>query len=254
MRALFVFCLLVVLGSRSAKSQDIQIDINQFDSWIFSNMQSAENARRLLGDRIEMEIDRITFSTPLREDQILKIRFAGKGDIKRFFDDVEDARDEFRKVQAKGEIDQNNINDIYQLAMPLQQRISQGLFGKTSLLKKVAQATVDDQQASEIRARDERLRELKSRAAMMAFLANLGRQVPMTHAQREKFLELMLKNIKISDPANRYVSYLVMFEVSELPRAKLTEIFDTAQMVAINKNRQQGVAMKATLKQMGLIE
>jgi hypothetical protein len=254
MRTLFVICLLVVLGARSAKSQDFQIDMNQFDSWIFSNMQSAENARRLLGDRIEMEIDRITFSTPLRDDQIRKIRFAGKGDIKRFFDDVEIARDEFRTMQAKGDINQNNINDIYQLAMPLQQRISKGLFGKTSLLKKVAQATVDAQQAAEMRARDERLRDLKSKAAMMAFLANLGRQVPMTHAQREKILELMLKNVKISDPANRYVSYLIMFEVSELPRAELNEIFDEAQMVAIEKNCKQGVAMKATLKQMGLLE
>ncbi len=246
-------CLSLAVVSFSASAQNFEIDIAQFDNWIFSGMQNAQVARTTLAARAKMEIQRISFSTPLRDEQVEKLEFAAKGDIKRFYDDVEKAHRQFHAMQAAGEINQANLNDVYQIASPLAQRLNQGLFGKDSLLKKVAHNCVDNEQADKLRAGDKLERKRQSDTAVTAFIANLGRQIPMTHSQREDLLSLLSENVSLSNPSHQYVAYQLMYEMSELPQPKLKAIFDEAQYKALEKSFAQGIMMKANLKRMGLM-
>ncbi len=248
------FCLVAMSVHASAQNRQFEIDINQFDNWIFSRLGNSQNARKMLADRAQMEIDRIGFSTPLRESQIKKLRFAAQGDIKRFYDDVDKAHREFHAMQDAGEIGQENINELYQIAAPLSQRLNKGIFAEESLLKKVARGCVDSDQAKQLRDQEERQRKLQSDVAITGFVATLGRQVPMTHVQREKLMTILTENVKLSDPGHQYVSYLLNYEMSKLPQPKLKAIFDEAQYKAIEKNFAQGIMMKANLKQMGLLD
>ncbi|TWU17924.1 hypothetical protein [Allorhodopirellula heiligendammensis] len=252
MMRFFLSCLCLLAWSTHASAQNFEIDITQFDSWIFSNLGNTDNARQTLADRAEMEIDRMSLSTPLRDDQIKKLRFAATGDIKRFYDDVDQAHREFYAMQKAGEIGQENVNELYQLAAPLMQRLNNGLFGETSLLKKVARGCVDKEQAAVLREREERRRKLKSEIAITSYVATLGRQIPMTQTQRADLMTLLTENVQLSDPNHQYISYLLMYEMSKLP--KLKTILDDAQYKAIEKNFQRGVMMKATLKDAGLLD
>lgn len=246
------FCLIV--SGATVSAQNFEIDINQFDSWIFSRMQNATLARQKLAAQAQMEIDRMDLTSTLQESQIRKLQFAAKGDIQHFFDDVDVAHRQFHAMQAAGEIGQANINEVYQLASPLSQRLSQGIYDDDSLLKKVARGCVDDKQAKQLREREQRQQKLDSDAAIMIFLANLGRKVPMADIQRQALVEMMTENITLRDPKHNHASYMLMYEMSELPQAKLQSIFDDAQYEAIKKNFQPGIMMKENLKQMGLLD
>lgn len=252
-RLLMVWLSLLAIGT-PVPAQNFEIDITQFDSWIFSGMQNAEVARQRLESQAQMEIDRLDLGTRLKESQIQKLLFAAKGDIKHFFDDVDVAHRQFHAMKAAGEIDQANINEVYQLASPLAQRINQGIYGNDSLLKKVARGCVDGEQAKQLQEREQRQRKWESDAAIVFYLANLGRRVPMTYAQREKFQDWATSSITLRDPKNSYSSYVLMVKMSELPQAQLKSIFDDVQYAAIHKNFQSGIAMKANLKQMGLLD
>lgn len=252
-RSLILWFCLVVSGT-PISAQNFEIDINQFDSWIFSGMQNATLARQKLAAQAQMEIDRMDLTSTLQESQIQKLQFAAKGDIQHFFDDVDVAHRQFHAMQAAGGVGQANINEVYQLASTLAQRLNQGIYDKDSLLKKVACGCVDTKQAKQLREREERQLKLESDAAIMIFLANLGRRVPMTNAQRESMVELVNNHITLRNPKHNYASYVLMYEMSELPQAKLKTIFDDAQYTAIQKNFQTGIVMKATLKQMGLLD
>ncbi|TWT56055.1 hypothetical protein [Allorhodopirellula solitaria] len=245
-------CLLA--SATTAPAQNFQIDINQFDSWIFSGMGDAKLAREKLADRAEMEIDRIGFSTSLLDSQIAKLRFAAKGDIKRFYDDVEEAHRQFHTMQEAGKIGQENINDVYQLASPLAQRLNAGIFDEESLLKKVARVCVVGEQAERLRARQKRQIKLQSDAAITLFVATLGRRLPMTQVQRETLMEIAMTNITLPDPTHQYAQYLLMYELSELPQGKLKEIFDETQYQTLKKVYTQGLGMKANLKRMGMLD
>jgi len=241
-------------ASQPAAALQFQVDIDQFNRWIFSSMQNPENARKRLNDRVEMEIHRIELTTDLRADQKAKIRLASKGDIKRFFDDVADAQRQFKEMQAEGEINQGNMNEVYQLAMPLQRRLSQGLFSKDSLLRKTARACVDDLQAKMLRERDEQLLQRRTQAIIKYVIANMNRQIPMLHRQREQLTNLLNDKVKIKDPSNVYSTNIVLFRLSELPREKITAIFDETQMKAIETQFAQAAAMQQQLKQMGVLD
>lgn len=246
--------LFLVIGVSPIAAQNFEIDITQFDRWIFSGMENPEVARLRLASHAQMEIDRIAVVTPLQESQIKKLEFAAKGDVKRFFDKVDDAHRQFHAMREAGEIGQANINELYQIASPLAQHLNRGIYDDDSLLKKVARGCVDDEQAKLLREQDQRQQKLESDAAIMVFLAKLGRQVPMTHFQRQALSELMTENILLREPRHNYASYVLMYQMSKLPQAKLKSIFDDAQYDAVKKNFQPGIMMKANFKQMGLLD
>ncbi|MCM2371951.1 hypothetical protein [Aporhodopirellula aestuarii] len=214
-------------------------------------MQNAENARRVLNDRIEMEIDLLDQVTPLKEPQKEMIRLAGKGDIARFLNEVDRAVQEFKIREANGANGQQAVNELYQLAMPLQQRLNKGLFNKDSLLRKVARTAIDEHQAVELRKREAEQAKRKVELAYATFVANLGRQVPMTMQQRDALMDLLRDKAKINNTSGPYVAYVVMVKLSEMPEAQIKAIFDEPQSKAIQSTFAQAAAIKQSLTQMG---
>lgn len=254
MTRLLMLCFWLIVNGAPISAQNFEIDINQFDSWIFSGMQNATLARQKLAAQAQMEIDRMDLTSTLQESQIRKLQFAAQGDIQHFFDDVDVAHRQFHVMQAAGGVGQANINEVYQLASTLAQRLNQGIFDKESLLKKVARGCVNEEQAKQLQERERRQQELESAAIIVVYLADLGRMVPMTHLQRESLVEMLIDKVTLRDPKHNYANYVLMYEMSELPQAELKSIFDDAQYEAIKRNFQPGIRMKANLMQMGILD
>jgi hypothetical protein len=233
-------------------AQNPTIGIEQFDSWIFQGTLNRDQAKTTLESRIDLEITRISQTVSLTEEQKERLKLAGRGDIKRFYDRVEKARQKFLSMGEQWE--QNRINEAYQLAVPLQQELRNGLFGETSLLQKVVVSTVDEEQAEAMRQEAERQMRLRKESAVKVFVANLGRQVPLTSAQRTKLTDLLLEKMKSIGREDAYIYYLVSYRLSEVPRDSYSTMFDEMQLKAIDQATRQGKGMKAMLKQQGLLD
>ena len=80
------------------------IDAEDFDRWIYAS-DTPGDRRRALHWRLELRILSVSHEYELSEAQKEKLRLAGKGDIKRFLEQVEQRRTEFeekRRVFREG--------------------------------------------------------------------------------------------------------------------------------------------------------
>ena len=137
----------------------VLIDEANFDRWVFQGNARvvvvrghggvAENgvaatARVQLDSQLKVRLDELVRDCHLNEAQQRKLALAGRGDIKRFFDQVEEVRKKFLAVRN----DQNRLNQVWQEISPLQQQFSTGLFGEQSLFAKVLRTTLKIGRAS----------------------------------------------------------------------------------------------------------
>lgn len=248
-----VALLLGLLCAGSALAQNPAIGIEQFDMWIFQGSPGrGQVARKALDSRVDQEILRISQLITLDDAQTSHLKLAGQGDVKRFFDRVEKARRQFLAIQPR--LERNNMNNAFQLAMPLQQELTAGLFGPKSLLQKSIASTLDEQQMEVWQREIERTDRLRAERAVKVFIAKLQRQVPMTSVQRTTLTELLLAEVKPIRNNDQYSTYLIKYHLSEVPRETYEAIFDEIQMKAINQSIRQGRAKKAMLKQRGLLD
>lgn len=108
------------------------VDPENFDRWLFGDEQSDGERKRHLENLLRARIEVVVWLT---ESQRSKLRLAGRGDIKRFFDEVEDRRSRF-------EIDRRRFKTGRAALMQLD-RLSQtyekGPFGDGSLFAKTLQ-------------------------------------------------------------------------------------------------------------------
>lgn len=250
-RTLVLVVISMLAVAPLARAQPVAIGMDQFDSWMFNRLKNETAARAAFRDRIDLEVEQLANSADLDDRQVAKIRLAGKGDIKRFFDDVNQAR---RKFLAMGNLHQNQVNEAYQLAMPLAQRIGRGLFDKDSLLKKVANTTPNPQQTARLRERAEHRQKRQREIAINSYVAMLGRSIPLTSDQRGRLTEHIAESVVMDDPGAPYASQLIAYRLSQGQTKKLQEIFDDNQWKALEATLDRAKGMEAVLKQQGLID
>jgi hypothetical protein len=121
------------------------LQTENFDRWMFADAPSEADRRKHLEDALEAQIDRAALHHKLTAPQRAKLRLAGRGDIKRFFDQVEERRAQFelaRKSYKAGRA------ALLQLA-PLTQVYQEGPFGDGSLFAKTLRKIGDGHKASE---------------------------------------------------------------------------------------------------------
>ena len=82
---------------------------DQFDQWVFGGPQECRAGRNKLDSLLTLQVDEVVRTCGLSEMQKKKLLLAGQGDIKRFFDRVEEKRKKFDKVKN----DQNKVGEIY---------------------------------------------------------------------------------------------------------------------------------------------
>lgn len=249
-RTVAVISILLALGSTDVAAQH-KISVQQFEMWIFQNSGNQSQALIELKEGIESEITQLEKRVDLDEQQKEKIRLAGEGDIQRFLVRVEKARQAFLALSQE---DRNQINESYQLAMPLQQELSQGLFGKKSLVKKVMPNCLTPSQVQAFREAEKRRDAIAAERAIQLWIAMLGRTLPMTSDQRNSLLEVVKEHCKSVPQSNQMMTYLIAYRLSTIDEDVLEPIFDEAQWKAFQKTLRNGRGWKAMLKQRGLID
>ncbi len=119
------------------------VERENFDRWLFADGRSGEERRRHLDDLLLARIEAAAQRHRLTDPQRAKLRIAGKGDIKRFFDQVEEKRSAF-------EADRRSVNTglaALRRLDSLSKIYRRGPFGDGSLFAKTLQKIDDDRKA-----------------------------------------------------------------------------------------------------------
>jgi hypothetical protein len=113
----------------------------QVETLIFQRDGNAAGARRRLDTLLATQISELDRAYTLTDAQKEKLRLAGRGDIKRFFDKCENVKRKFQLIN-QGE---QNLQEINQ-DLRLLREASNGLFNESSLLRKSLPNTLTSEQ------------------------------------------------------------------------------------------------------------
>lgn len=229
--------------------QNWEIQENQFDGWIFQNLQTVAAARAKLNQMLTLKIDDVDRACQLTETQRKKLFLAGRGDVLAFLDQVEVVRKKFLLVRK----DQQKFNEIWQDISPLQMRFQAGLYGDDSLYQKTLRNMLKGEQLSKFSAIDDERRKFQYRAKVELVVAMLENALPMRDEQRQKLITLILDETKPPRSYGQQDYYVVMWNISKVPEAKLKPMFDEAEWKIMNQQFQQVRGLEQWLKQSGVI-
>ena len=221
------------------------MDENQFNSWLYQgNGQVADE-----DSEITLMVESVDRCCHLTEAQKDKLRLAGHGDYARFKQQVDDLRNEC----VGKSFDQNEMGTLYQKFQPLTARYQAGILDSTSLFTKVAHQTLTPEQREEYEAAEAERRKARHTAKVRLFVAILEQSCPLTSAQRNAMVELLLKETRPALRTSEYDWYVVVVQAAKIPDEKLEPILDKAQMTCVKKIGDEARAMEGRLKQMGVL-
>jgi hypothetical protein len=227
----------------------IGISDEQFDSWVFGNRKEPQ-VRRQLENHLAMHVERLGLACGASDAQKKKLLLAGKGDIKRFFEKVQRAREKFDEMKR----DQNAINQIFQDLQPLQIELNAGLFGQKSLFEKTSHNIFTGDQAAAFEQAERERFEFRFRARVEAVVSMLDEQLVFTAEQRKNFIELILRESRPPRRASQYDQYVVLYHMARLPDEKLAAVLDARQLKLFKPIGQQFQGIDAFLRTNGLLD
>ncbi len=259
-RCLMAATVLAILGiGQAARAQDdddeeeavqvapinngFMVNMAQFDQWIFGNigMANAAIARNKLDSFLTLNVEDLERTCGLTPVQKKKLTLAGRGDIKRFFDRVDDLRKKFDKVKNN----QNQFQLIWQDIQPLQAAFQAGVFGEDSIFAKALKSTLSQEQAvqHEKVVHDRMMYRYWARVDLAMELLN--NSVGFTDEQRQRLVKLLAEETRPPKRLGQNDYYAVLFLLASLPEAKVKPIFDDIQYRSLRRQLDQARGLGA---------
>jgi hypothetical protein len=184
--------------------------------------------------RLSAEIDRIEQVCRLTEDQKRKLQLAGRGDIKRSFDRVEDARRRLRiarKDPKQSEAIQAEVN-------ALSGRFEEGLFRDGSMFAKTLAKVLNADQTTAYRVERRARRRFRHRARVDLVIEVFDAVAGCTDAQRERLAKLLQERTRLPIKSDDDFTVLLA-QAAGLPDTELRPIFQESQWRAVSRLLKQ---------------
>lgn len=230
-------------------AQPVFADEN-FDQWLFNNNRNVDGARAQFNAQLKLKIESVASICGASPVQKQKLQLAGRGDIVRFFEQVEVSRKKFQSLKH----DQNRINEVFNDIRPLQARIALGLFGPGSLFDKTLRTTLNEKQAGDWEVAERARRQFQYQAKVELIISMIDDVVVLDVEQRNQLQKLILDETKPPRQSGQYDYYVVMFQLSRVPEEKFKKLLRPAQLRALNKQLNQVRGIEQFLLQQGLID
>jgi hypothetical protein len=227
----------------------VQFNPEQVDQWIFSRWGGAAGAKARLEANLALRIDDIERACAVTELQKKKLKLAGMGDIKRYYDRVEDLK---RKYAAGAGSPQIN-NNIWQEMQPLQLELNGGLLGDASIFVKTIKSTLGPDQAKRY---DELMRgrtDERRRATIEWFVVHIDKALGLSDLQRGRLVELLASETPPPERFGQADFWYLMYQMTRLPEAKVKDILDEPQWRLLSRQFIQARGMGPWLRSNGLI-
>jgi hypothetical protein len=199
----------------------------QFDQSVFGNGGWEPGARRELELRLAKHVAQFERPCELTEPQTKKLFAAGRGDIKRFFDHVEEAR---RRIpEVRGGVVLPLFNMVQQEAEPLKKEREGILAGEGFFFKQAVRHTLTEEQLGRSRKDLEDRRRFRYRASVRWTVVMLARSLGLTDDQRRRFEALLLEETRPPKEFGVADCQIVMYQAAQIPEARIKPIFDDLQ-------------------------
>lgn len=220
----------------------------QFDQWVFQNARDVAGQRRVFENKLSVSIEMLKQTCGLTEEQERKLRLAGEIEIRRFFVRYKKVKEHYIEEKPN----QNEFNEVWQMIQPLQQEAQAGLFGSGSTYKHVARRALRDNQLQTHREVERKRREFRYRALVKMYVAMLDESVPLTAAQRDGLIELMLASTKPPNQFGRNDQAYIMYQASTVSADKLRDLVDGPIGDSVVAAFRKGRGYQATLESQGI--
>lgn len=235
------------LWASSAFAQNgFELNEQTFNQWVYASSQGQFDPRSELLLNLEA-VDRVC---DLSDEQEAKVSMAAQGDFVRFGRDVDELKSEY----VGKTYDQNRIGEIYQKIQPLAQTYQAGLLGDESLFKKVIERELTSEQSAKYEEAERERAASRYAAQVRLWVVMLERTCPLTKAQRDALVPLILTETVPPKRFSQYDSYVVMYQVQKLPDENFQPILDEAQLKQLRVVLRQGAGMENFLRQQKLID
>lgn len=232
-----------------AVQNEFFVAAENFDQWVFQGAGTLQAGKQQVHSRLKLkldELDRICGLTPAQKE---KLQLAARGDMKRFFEQVEVVRVKFLAVQN----DQNAFGQIWQEIQPLQTKLSSGLFNETSLFFKTIRSTLDAEQVAKYDAVLEERRKFRYKATIEISLTTLEKTVALRSEQHKALAKLLIEETPPPYAFGQYDHYLVMYQLAKLPEAKVKSLVEDHQWAGLKQQLDQHRGMEQWLIQNGVL-
>jgi len=222
------------------------------EDWLRSELLSGRSevwARMQAERSLAQRVSELQIQCQLTTDQSTKLMLAGRGDIAKYFRDMEDLYSELKPAATEEITSRRDLSsflvkpEIQAKLMPLKNRWRSGLHGAGSLYQGVVKQMLTSDQIDKIVLQLQQRDQLRLTERMMTFIVNVEKSMPLTSAQRNKLL-LKLESIHAKDVASQksvevlaqaqLINRIVMEELNQSPEKD----YRHAPMIAAMKLRQ----------------
>ncbi len=229
--------------------QVLVVSDDQFDQWIFGSSRTARAGRSRLESLLVLQVEDVATMCALSPSQKQKLLLAGRGDIKRFLDQVE----EKRKLLVHIKNDQNKFNESYQQILPLQAALRSGLFNEGSLYWKTVHRVLPETELARCKQVLCERNRFRYKAKVELVVAQLDQSVGLRDDQRRRLVELILNETETPTRFGQYDYYLVMYMAGQVSPARLQPLFDERQWLLLKRQLDQARGMERFLQNQGLL-
>jgi hypothetical protein len=195
-------------------------------------------------------------SARISQAQQRKLRLAGQGDIRRFFDRVEEFTEKLKARYPSGVIDHKDSSGIKQELWPLRDARSGGLFGRDSLFAKSLASALTAGQRTHYERSEPARKASEYRAAIEKGVARMSGLLVLSNEQRQQLTQLLLKEARPPrtlghDDAGKFWG-IVLVQMHRLPQERLKPLFDRAQWATLREYFKRVPAVVKLFQQEGI--
>jgi hypothetical protein len=237
------------LADRPDTMVTLRITDEQVDRIVFGTQRDAATARRLLDSRLKSRIEYIQRLYGLTAQERARLHLAGRGDIKRFFDRVEDARGR-AQLAAQDRIGfERTIRELHALS----QHYESGIFDDESLSAKALTRILKEKQLTQD-GKDRWRKVLTLHQARVEWVvSSLQKSLLLSDQQRQRLLTRLLEETRPPRTFGPLDYFGIVYQASELPEAILRPIFDDAQWRNLAREFENARRLEAMLKDNGYL-
>ncbi len=227
----------------------VQFNPEQIDQWVFNRWGGASATKSRLEADLALRIDDLGRACSITEVQKKKLKLAGSGDIKRYYDRVDDLKRKYASSRNQA----NFNNNIWAEMQPLQVELNNGVFTEDSIFVKTVKSTLSAEQAERYADLSKRRAALRRQATVELFVVQIDKALGLSDLARGRMVELLLSE---TPPPGKYGQadyWYLMYQMSRLPESKVKAILDEPQWRILSRQFIQARGMAPWLRSNGLL-
>ena len=196
--------------------------------------------KRRMEQSTEMQVKRMAEVAQLDIAQLQKLQLAARGDLSRFYRELERVRNKVKDLDARNG---NDMQKAWQEISPLQRRVAQGIIDEDSLLERVMSTLLSPEQDQKYRLYLRERLVARYRSILLITIADLEKALPLTDKQRSELIKL-LESKKFPQKCQPGLeTYVGQAMLSRLSAGEVQKILDEEQRKTLTRLNQQYAPM-----------